>query len=52
MLDEKNKGKDPLTLFTDSLYIYPTTLVGNQCLPNLAAIIDASGKNDSVSKTT
>lgn len=29
MLEEKNKGKDPLTLFTDPLYIYPTTLVGN-----------------------
>jgi len=29
MLEEKNKDKDPLTLFTDPLYIYPTTLVGN-----------------------
>ena len=27
MTDPKNKDKDPLTLFIDPLYIYPTTVI-------------------------
>ena len=29
MTDPKNKDKDPKTLFTDPLYIYPTTVIEN-----------------------